>query len=261
MTKDEVALKFQSIPDLSVQKSKTRLEKAERCLGTGVVLRILAFTLFLMGANRRKVSQFLGMPLDTLKSLLKRTFADGLPALEDRRSKSSNFLPPASAELRPQLLLEDESLVIQFDERSRIHIPRNNPIQCRTVLLTLTEGNFLSMDDVAQGLELSCDRLGKLRRELLKNDVQALIDQRKGQRQDYRVTPEVKSEIVQQFVLNLQTRTATSSEQLNKDLAERCHIYLSARAIRLHVAMLGLGRIRGSLPQLLDAAKKTQPPD
>lgn len=256
MTENEGALKFQIIPDLSAHKSKTRLEKAERILGAGVVSRILALALFLLGANRRELSQSLGMPLDTLKSLLKRTFAEGLPALEDRRSKSSIFLPPESAQLQPQLLIEDESLVVQFDERSRIHIPRNNPIQCRTVLLTLTEGNFLKMDDVAQGLELSCDRLGKLRRELLKNDVQALIDQRKGQQQDYRVNPEVKSEIVQQFVLNLQTQSATSSEQLSKDLAERCQIHLASRTIRLHVARLGLGRIRGSLLQLLDTAKK-----
>lgn len=261
MTKNRGVLNYQGIPDLSVQRSKSRIEKANHILGPGVVLRILGFALYLLGANRTELARFLDMPLDTLKSLLQRSFSDGLPALEDRRHKSSTFLPPAPAEFKPRLLVEEDSLVIHFDERSRIKIPRQNPIQCRTVLLTMMRDNLLSLDEVAQGLGLSSDRLRKLNRELLRHDVQALLDQRKGQRQNYRVSPEVKAELIQQYVLNLQAHTATSSEQLSKDLAQRCQIRLAARTIRLHVAKLGLGQIRNSLPQLLATVKKTQPSD
>ncbi len=247
------------LPQLSSEYSRERLEKASSLLGAGVVARILAFALYLLGANRTALAQYVGLPLDTLKSLLQRMLRDGLPALEDRRRKAAAFLPHAPVpQPKPRLVIEQDALVVHLEPGRKISIPRHNPIQCRAVLLTMLDARLLGLEEVAAGIGLSTERVRKLKAKLLEGDLLALIDQRTGQQRDYRVTPEVKAEIIQQYVLNLQTSAGTSAEQLRDDLDERCQIKLAPRTIGLHVAKLGLQQIRGSLPKLLAALKKTE---
>ena len=253
-------LDCRDLPQLSYERSQKRLERATSILGAKVVTRLLAFSLYLLGANRDALAGCLGIRLETLKSLVKRGFSDGLVALEDRRRSLSTFLPrqAPAAELRPKVSLEPETLVVEFDEGTRMRVPLRNRIQCRTVLLTMAGSKLLSVDEVADGLGLSAERVRKLKTKLAQDDVvAALVDQRSGQQRDYRVTPEVKAELIQQYVVNLQTEGRTSSEKLKDDLSNRCNIEIASRTIRLHVAKLGLPLIRDSLPQLLSEVKKT----
>lgn len=253
-------LDCRELPKLSFERSQRRLEKAAGILGSNVVTRLLAFSLYLLGANRKALAGFTGIRLEALKSLVQRGFSDGLPALEDRRTKSSTFLPSQAflPKFEPQVLVESEKLVVQFNEETRMEIPLGNPIQCRTVLLTMAESKLLSLDEVANAVGLSAERVRKLKTKLAKKDVvDALVDQRKGQQKDWLVTPEVKAELIQQYVVNLQSEGRTSSEKLKDDLSSRCNIVIAPRTIRLHVANLGLARIRESLPQLLAQVKKT----
>lgn len=246
------------LPPLSSGSSRKRMERAASILGPEVVSRILAFALYLLGANRKALVEFLGMPVDTIKSLVQRMLRDGLPAFEDRRGRMSTFLPPhaVAPETPCTLLVEEESLVVQLDESKQIKLPRHNTVQCRTVLLTLLDSRLLGVEEVAQAIGLSTGRIEKLRRKLIDGDVHALVDQRRGQQREYRVPPEVKAELILQYVLNLETRASTSSQQLSEDLAERCRIQVAQRTVRHHVAKLGLRRIRKSLPELLAEAKK-----
>ncbi len=253
-------LDCRDLPKLSFERSQGRLEKARGVLGGNVVTRLLAFSLYLLGANREALAGFTGIRLEALKSLVKRGYSDGLPALEDRRTMSSTFLPSQafSPKLEPKVLVESETLVVQLNEETRMEIPLRNHIQCRTVLLTMAESKLLSLDEVAKAVGLSAERVRKLKTKLAKKDViEALVDQRKGQQQDYRVTPEIKAELIQQYIVNLQSESRTSSEKLKDDLSSRCNIVIAPRTIRLHVAKLGLARIRDSLPQLLAQVKKT----
>jgi hypothetical protein len=253
-------LDCRDLPQLSYERSQKRLERATGVLGAKVVTRLLAFSLYLLGANRDALAGCLGIRLETLKSLVKRGFSDGLVALEDRRRSLSTFLPrqAPAAELRPKVSLEPETLVVEFDEGTRMRVPLRNRIQCRTVLLSMAGSKLLSVDEVADGLGLSAERVRKLKTKLAQDDVvAALVDQRSGQQRDYRVTPEVKAELIQQYVVNLQTEGRTSSEKLKDDLSNRCNIEIASRTIRLHVAKLGLPLIRDSLPQLLSEVKKT----
>jgi hypothetical protein len=253
-------LDCRDLPQLSYERSQKRLERATGVLGAKVVTRLLAFSLYLLGANRDALAGCLGIRLETLKSLVKRGFSDGLVALEDRRRSLSTFLPRQApvAELRPKVSLEPETLVVEFDEGTRMRIPLRNRIQCRTVLLTMAGSKLLSVDEVADGLGLSAERVRKLKTKLAQDDVvEALVDQRSGQQRDDRVTPEVKAELIQQYVVNLQTEGRTSSEKLKDDLSNRCNIEITSRTIRLHVAKLGLPLLRDSLPQLLSEVKKT----
>lgn len=255
-------LNNQNLPQLSPGSSQRRIDRATDILGAEVVSRILALAMYLLGAKRKALAEFLAIPLDTVKSLVQRVFSDGLPALEDRRRKASTFMPrTVEPEMRCKLFLEQEKVVVEFNEATRIEIPRRNPIQCRTVLMTMLESKLLGIGEVAKAIGLSMERVRKLGKKLYQSDVFALIDQRRGQLQDYRFTPEVKAELIQQFVLNLQTNVGTSSKQLSEGLEKRCQIKVAGRTIRQHGAKLGLGHIRRSLPKLLTALKKTPESD
>jgi len=259
-----VRLNNQELPSLSPAASRRRIDQATRTLGAEVVSRILALALYLLGARRKALAEFLAIPLDTVKSLVQRVFSDGLPGLEDRRRTASTFMPyPVATEQQTacKLMLEQDKLVVEFNQSTRIEIPRRNHLQCRTVLMTLLEAKLLDIGEVAKAIGLSIERVRRLSKKLHRSDVSALIDQRRGQQQDYRLTPEVKAELIQQFVLNLQTNAGTSSKQLSEDLEKRCQIKVAGRTIRQHAAKLGLGQMRKSLPQLLTALKKTRKSD
>lgn len=248
---------YRELPLLPVEQRRRRFDAAARALGGDVLVRLLAFALYTLGANRRSIAELVGLPIPTLQSVTERVFRDGLPALEDRRRGSSTFLAQAEEEARPMAIrIEQESLLIQFGEKQQVVIPRRNAVQCRTVLLTLLESGLLGVGEVAHGLGLSTERVRQLKKKLVEEDAKALIDQRQGQTHDYLVTAATKAEIIQQYVANLLTNGSTSSENLRIGLSGR-KIELAPRTIRFHVEKLGLRLIRGSLPRLVDEVKKT----
>jgi hypothetical protein len=97
-------------------------------------------------------------------------------------------------------------------------------------------------------------------RRLANGDVHALLDQRQGQQQDYRLTPEVKAELIQQFAVDVIARGHTSGEAIAAELQQRCQITVPARTVRHHLARMGLPAIKHSLPRLLATVNKTSTP-
>jgi hypothetical protein len=243
---------------MSTVSSQKRLEQAKLAFGATAVTRIISLALYLLGANLRELAAFVGTPLDTIKTLAKRTLQDGLPALEDRRRKTSSFLPinDTRGPLSCQLLFEKDAFFVVLDGEKRIALLRRNPIQCRTVLLTLLDANLLDIEEVSRAIGLSPERTRKLRATLAKEDVEALLDRRRGQQRDYLVTPEVKSELIQQFVVNALSGWPTSGRAIAEDLQQRCEIEVSERSARLYLNKLGLSKLKESLPALLADQKK-----
>lgn len=239
--------------------SDKRVRAAAGVLGEGVVTRLLAFALFLMGARREDIARHLSMPIGTLFSFLTRVARDGLPALEDRRHGRADFLPPAEHEAPPtQVTRTEAGLVVDFGAPGRIlSIPASNVLQQRVFLLTLLENGVLERSEVARLLGYSPTHTARLARQLRRDDVGALLDKRRGQTRDYRVTPEVKAELVQQFAVDVLTRGKTSGEAISAELEERCQITIPPRTVRYYLARMGLPAIRHSLPDLLAAVKKT----
>ncbi|MFQ5865855.1 MAG: hypothetical protein ACE5IW_11560 [bacterium] len=242
----------------SEKLSQERVEQAYSILGQAVVNRIVCFSLFLLGVNRSFIAKCLNIPVDTVKSLLKRIFREGLPALEDRRQKSSSFLPLQEEKPDQSVLnVNDDHIVVEIGRNNqRMKIPRNNNIQSRVVLLTLLNNKLLTSEEVAAVLGLSKNHIQQLSKKLHKDDVYSILDKRQGQQLEYRFSHEVKSELIQQFVFDVVTRGTTSGERLVSELQERCDINLSARTIRYHINKLGLNRIKRSLPALLQGFKK-----
>jgi hypothetical protein len=249
----------QDLPKLSPKRSELRLKAANRVLGNHLVKHIVACALHLLGAGRRSLSQFTGLPADTLKSLVARVLSDGMPALGDRRHRlpPGRVQQPCVACLEPTVEVRESVVVIKLDEHNLIEVQRKNKVQCRTVLLTMLESGLIDTQTVADALELSPSRVRSLRAALQQGDVEAVVDHRRGQLADYRVTEAVKAEIILQYVLNVATSVPTSSSRLKQDLEERCQIRLGTRTIRLHVAALGLAGIGDALHDLLAEVKKT----
>jgi len=250
-------LNYQGSAEFSKQHSNNRINKANESLSEDVVNRILAFAFYLLGANLREIAHYFDSERVTLKAMIQRILAEGLPAFEDRRRCRSTFLPALQGILeKPVLHLTSENIIVDLNSHHRIEIPRANKIQSQSVLLTLLNSKLLKLGEVARALGLSAERTRKLKAALFKEDASGLIDKRRGQQRDYRVTPELKAEMIQQFVLNISTCTPTTSEQLSLDLKDRCNVEIEPRTMRLHLAKLGFPEIRETLPQLLQTVKK-----
>jgi len=242
----------------SNSQSQKRIKAAITILGEAVVYRLLAFVLFLMGAKRRDIAEALGIPVGTLFSLLNRIRAVGLPALEDRRAKQSTFRPPLNHQRpKPVLINRSEEVGIDFGDRQLITMATTNKIQLKTVLLTLLDNELLTSAEVAEVLGYSADHTKRLARQLRQKDEDCLLDKRRGQLIDYRMTPKIKAELIQQFVVDTVSGGNTSSQQITAELDDRCELELSERTVRQHIAKLGLPAIKSSLPKLLSAVKKT----
>lgn len=241
-------------------RSANRIQAASATLGDAVVQRLLAFALFLMGAKREDVARHLSMPVGTLFSLLTRISRHGLPALEDRRRAHSEFLPDAPGREAPALAVTatGSEIVVNFGVEDRVvSIPAVNVVQTKTFLLTLMTNGLLERSQVAELLGYSSVHTARLARQLAEGDVAALWDRREGHKEDYRVTADVKAELVQQFVVDVIARGKTSGQAISTELRERCDIVVPPRTVRHHLAKMGLPRIRHSLPELVEAVKKT----
>jgi hypothetical protein len=241
--------------------ARKRREAARESLGEGTAQKIMAFGLFLLGAKREDIAGYLGMPMGTLLSFLTRVGTHGLDALRDRRRTRATPQPrPEATDDKPpcSVRTHQEHLQLTFGvPGSKLTIPLANTLQSRAVLFTLLDNGLLAVEEVAEALALSPRRVRDLTAAMREKDLVALIDQRKGQTQDYRFTPEIKSELVQQVAVNAITGQSTSSRAIAKGLQQRCSLDLSDRSIRWHMKKLGLTRIAQTLPILVLAPKKT----
>jgi len=243
-------------------RAEKRVQAASEAFGEAVVQRLLAFALFLMGARREDIARHLSIPVGTLFSFLTRIAQHGLPAIEDRRQRHSEFRPPPRRSTPPlKVALKESGIVLDFGASGpSVSIPGQNQLQTKVFLLTLLHNGALSRSQVADLLGYSTTHVARMARQLAAGDVHALLDKRQGQQHDYRVTPQVKAELVQQFAIDLITRGQTSGEAISAELEDRCQITVPARTVRHHLARMGLPTIRHSLPQLLAAVKKTSKP-
>jgi len=241
----------------SQKLSDQRLSHAGPLLGRKTVNKILAYALFLLGVNRSTISSALNIPQGSIRSLVLAMKNRGLAGFEDQRTKSSSFKPPLPEKIKPILKTEDSWLKVDFNIGDLLlRIPEANQVQRKVVLLSLLNSGLLKRNEIAGALRLSVDRAGKLARKLEQEDVKGILDQRQGQRQDYRFTPEIKAELIQQFVIETVAKRPTGAEQLAKQLKDRCQLTLSARSILSHLSKLGLSSIRDSLPEHLAELKK-----
>ncbi len=244
----------------SFHYSEKRTAIANKIIGTTTVKKILAFALYLLGASRKAIAEILNLPYDTFKSFTQRVEHEGISALIDRRLKHK-AIPEINSPVtqKGQVNSTSDFLIINFGiENRRLKIPANNTIQIRTVVLTMLENDFIDIHTASQVLGCHPVHVQRLNRQLQNDDATTFIDKRQGQTKDYVFKPEIKAEMLQQYIANLVIHRNVSSQRLSEELRQRCDIDLSSRTIRLHIEKLGLSKIKKSLPELIDSLKKTQ---
>jgi DNA-binding MarR family transcriptional regulator len=223
-----------------------------------MIQRFLCFALYLLGVHRSDIGRALDISPETAKSIIKTINTNGVRALEDRRRSVSTFLPPSQPEPPPITIQKmDERIVIDFGTEGRqLSMPRQNILQTRTILLSMLNSGLLSNQQVADVIGLTPGHTAMLARRLEEKDISCLIDKRQGLKSEYRVTPQIKAELIQQFVIDAISHGKVSSETISAELKERCRINIPARTVRHHLARIGLPTIKHSLPKLLAAGKK-----
>ncbi len=222
-------------------------------------MRLLAIMLYVPGASRKEAAASVGMPEESVKTVLRRMFRDGFPALRDRRSSKAPFVGSLSPNpLQISARREDEDCIVSFGiNGSTLKIPTRHRIQGRAVVLSLLNAGMLTVSESASALSISAAHCRELARKLASSDVaDALIDKRVGQKQDYRVGPEQKAEIIQQLAARAITGQSVSSKVLAEQVNKRTEAELSARTVRWHINNLGLASVKNTLPQLVEALKK-----
>jgi hypothetical protein len=238
--------------------SQQRIAQARKILGAKVVNRIICFALYLLGVDRETIARGQKTPAGTVKSIIRAVFHGALPAFEDRRRSTSAFLPLQGKKTpKVTVCVQAEEIIVDLGDSRQIRIPDKNSLQAKVILLTMFNNGLLKSGEVAKILDITTAHVLNLARELDANDIPALIDKRQGQQQEYRFPPEVKSEVIQQFVVDIVVEGHTSGRLLSDRLQARCNLSLSERSIRHHVKELGLARIKRTLPPLLEAVKKT----
>ncbi len=79
------------------------------------MMRIPAMMLYLLGASRKEAAELVGMPEESVKTVLRRMFRDGFPALRDRRLSKApfvgNLLP---SPLQVSARREGEDCIVDF---------------------------------------------------------------------------------------------------------------------------------------------------
>jgi hypothetical protein len=239
--------------------SRDRIHRALGTFGADVIKRLLCFALYLLGLNRQDIGDSLDLPAETVKSIIKALIRDGLGALEDRRRQTSAFVLQSCTK-PPSITLKQEGqlIVVDFGTQDRqLKLDQQDPLQLRTVLLSMLNSALLTNQQVAETIGLTPPRTTTLAQRLMEDGALSLVDKREGQKQDYRVTPEMKAELIQQFAVDVITGGATSGTSISDQLKQRCKITIPARTIRHHLGKLGLPKIKHSLPQLVAAVKKT----
>lgn len=243
----------------STRLAENRMAQGLMSFGSGVLQRLLCYSLYLLGVNRKTIGQALNIPSETAKSIIKTINRDGLAAFEDRRRQFSAFIPQASLQPQPITLREEEGhLLVDFGMSGRVlRLNREDPLQMKTILLTMLNSGLLEKRQVAEAIKVTPSHTASLARRLDEQGALSVVDQRQGQKQDYRVPRQVKAELIQQFALDVIASGRTSGSAISAELKERCNITIPARTVRHHLARMGLGKIKGSLPQLVSAVKKT----
>ena len=234
-------------PQLSAEQSlphgENRLEKAAQTLGKDVLKRLIIFVLYTLGFNRELIAKLFGYQVAGVKTLADRILVNGLEGFYDhRKSKIVN-------EKTPGVVIADteKHKKISISE-AVIAVPKDDTLARKIISVTLAETGILSNLEGAKILDYTPQAFGRLREKYKLQGSSGLIDQRQGQKSAYKVTPEVKAEILFQICTKVREDTTISSEDISTALNE-CfpESKISPRTVRYHLNQLGFHHFRRKL--------------
>jgi hypothetical protein len=245
--------------EFSPTKSQERINKALLVFPRALLMRLLAFSLHLLGAERKAVAALVGMPEQSVKTVVRLAMCDGFPALRDRRGSGGPPVAKVSpSSLRITARRQGGWYLVEFGPSAKVlRIPFGFRVQAKTVLLSLVNAGVLSCKRAPPRWDPYRTLPCALPKAAGQDVVESLVDKRQGQKRDYLVGSQQKAEIIQQLAARAITGRSTSSDVLAEAVNKRTQARVSARAVRWHIQKLGLTHIKQSLPQLVETLKKT----
>lgn len=229
------------LPDeQSLAVGERRLERAALSLGPDVLQRLIIFVLYVLGFNRDSIARLFGYQVPGVKTLVDRVFTNGLDGLYDHRRTGG------TSEKRDAATVTDAEDHKQVNiSGTVIFVPKHDLLARKIIGVTLVESELLSNTEGAAILDYTPQAFGRLRERYRLKGSAGLIDQRRGQQSDFKVTPEIKAALVYDICQRARDGVALTSrdlcEAINRQFPES---KISERTIRHHLIQLGL------LPQL-----------
>lgn len=240
--------------------SARRLKKVQSIFPIKILLNIICLSLYLLGMKRSMIASTLGLSPNTVRTKIRLFLRDGIPAIFDRRKTNvvSQVQEKPGASPKRKAVIEQTTEEIVFRIRDIcIAIPKHNYLQARVVLMTFVQNKVITKAEAAKSLNLSSVHIGYLCNELKNKDIHSFLDKRKGQKQDYIFTPEVKAQLIQIFTINSLTGKKTSGKAIGEKLEAMYETKFSERSVRFHMSKLGLRQIKNTLPVQYELEKKT----
>jgi hypothetical protein len=251
---------FQGCIQFSENLSRKRIDKLSKFFDIKILNKIIGLVLFLLGGNRIQISNFIGIPVGTFFSFLRRLSTEGISALFDKRSKNiPAIVQPVVFQEKPTIHITygEKEIPIRYDaSMSTIRIEPSNAIQFKVLILSLVQSGMLKSQQASELLQISQRHVLQLCKNLSHSDVAALIDKRGGHKKDYAFTSTVKAQLIQQYITNVVTGGSTTSSDIAQQVNKECNTRLSARTFRHHIIKMGLDKIKHSLPSILEDFKK-----
>lgn len=232
-------------PQLPAEQSlvlgERRFARAAQALGQDVLLRLIIFVLYVLGFPRELIARLFGYQVPGVKTLVDRVFSQGLEGFVDHRKIKFPTEKPVS------ITQEENYKQIHLLDKV-IAIPDHDRLSQKVISVTLTEAGLLSNAEGAQILGYTPQAFGRLRERYRQKGSAGLIDQRQGQKSDYKVTPEVKAELIYQVCTRISEGIPFSSEDIWAALNERFpEKKISPRTVRYHLNRLGFPQLKGRL--------------
>ena len=232
--------------------ANTRLNKAIAVLGEEVVRRIVGFGLFLIGFPRESVAKSLGFSTAGLKSLVDHVLKDGVARFLDRRRKQpypSIPRPEPAKAFKPQLEigLEEGFVKVKVNVPCELTVKDNDGLGRKVLAMILIDSGFISQ---RKGAELiGCQPLAVSKNFQLyrREGSRGLVDQRVGQRQDYKFPALVKGELIYAFTMDILKACRTSQGTMTSHLEKTFKRPFLVRTVSYHLARIGLNDIKKRL--------------
>ncbi len=234
-------------PDLnitqSLNKGQKRLDQAVASLGGDVVGRILGYSLYLFGYPYDFISDATPLSEPGIKTLVQDITQNGVERFFDGRRKSNFRVRNRSDRDTPAVKYldnDDNYVKFQITGKVSLKIGKTDTLGKRLITLLFTKEKLMTQKDAAK--ILGCRRLAiqqNLQR-LRKSGSRGILDNRQGQKSDYKFGIDVKGEIIKSFISSIFEGKTPTKTTVSKHLNEKFSNDYSERATALHLKKLGL---------------------
>lgn len=256
-------LNFQDL-NLSAIKQHNRIEVAKSALGEQTVNRILAFSSYLMGAPRKEIAEAFNYSVPGLASMVQRIQQEGTCAFSyNQGPRTQDVLKPVEPKTMVSSTIKD--FIETNIDANILNIRINNPLEMKIsfnpehtadqiFILKCQEAGIITIQQAANFLQKTSNQIQTMIRKLKQTGgIEAVQDQRQGQKQAYKFSDEAKSNLFYYFFEDLITHRSISSIRIHDKLSQDFKIGISDRMVRNYLESIGLSAIKA---RLIELAKK-----